>query len=111
GTWRLALAIGGGMALAAYLGHYWILSGYDMSRDEQMATFDAAVFAQGELVAPLVGVWRDHADALNTTFMYPAVQSAGWISAYLPLNAALRALLALVGDPALTGPLMTLLGA
>lgn len=111
GSWRLALTVGILMATVAFAGHYFILSGYDLSRDEQMATFDAQVFAQGQLVAPLSGIWRDHADALNTMFMYPTSQTAGWISAYLPLNALLRTLFGFVGDPALSGPVMLLLGA
>lgn len=111
GSWRLALTIGTAMAIVAFAGHYLILSGYDLSRDEQMATFDAQVFVQGQLVAPLSGVWREHADALNTMFMYPTSETAGWISAYLPLNAVLRALFALIGDAALTGPAMVALGA
>lgn len=108
---RLALTIGMLMALGAWAGHYWILSGYDLSRDEQMATFDAAVFAEGRIVAPLSGIWRDHADALNTMFMYPAERPGAWISSYLPFNAAFRALFAQLGDAALTGPAMTLMGA
>lgn len=111
GGWRLALTIGTPMAIVAFAGHYFILSGYDLSRDEQMATFDAQVFAQGQLVAPLSGIWRDHAETLNTMFMYPTIQTAGWISAYLPLNALLRTLFGFVGDPALSGPVMLLLGA
>ena len=111
GGWRLGVAIGAAMALAMYAGHYWILSGHDMSRDEQMATFDAAIFARGQLVAPLDILWRDHAAALNTMFMYPTEQSAAWVSSYLPFNAALRALFELFGDAAMTGPAMTLIGA
>lgn len=109
--WRLALLIGTGLALISWAGHSWILSGYDLSRDEQMASFDAAVFANGSLAAPLPGMWRDHAPALNTMFMYAADPRAAWVSDYLPLNAALRALVGLVVAPAITGPLMTLLGA
>lgn len=93
------------LLLVCYAGHYLVLNGYDMSRDEQMASFDAAVFASGQLVQPLPALWRDHADALNTSFMYPAEARGAWISAYLPLNAAFRALL---GD--LTSPLFTALG-
>ena len=58
GDWRLALCAGLAMATLAFAGHNWILSGYDMSRDEQMATFDAAVFAKGLLAAPLPPMWR-----------------------------------------------------
>jgi hypothetical protein len=111
GGWRLAVAVGGVMVVATFAGHYGILSGHDMSRDEQMATFDAAIFAGGRLVAPLDAVWRDHAAALNTMFMYPTSESAAWVSTYLPFNAALRALFGLLGDAALAGPAMTLLGA
>ena len=111
GNWRLALGVGAFMAVVAYAGHYWLLSGYDMSRDEQMATFDAAVFARGELVAPLDGVWRERAAALNTMFMYPTSETSAWISAYLPLNGVIRAFFAWLGDAALTGPAMLLIGA
>lgn len=111
GSWRMALAAGTVMAIVAYAGHYLVLSGHDLSRDEQMASFDAQIFAQGQLVAPMTGVWRHHADALNTMFMYPSSETAGWISAYLPLNALLRALFGLIGDAALTGPAMLALGA
>lgn len=111
GGWRLAVGIGAIMAVAAFAGHYLILSGYDLSRDEQMATFDAAVFSRGQLVAPLTGMWRDYAAALNTMFMYPTRETAAWVSAYLPLNAAFRALFGLVGDSALTGPVMLIVGA
>lgn len=111
GTWRFAMLVGSVMALIAFAGHYWVLSGYDMSRDEQMATFDANVFASGHLVASVPAFWRDHADALNTMFMYPAEHRGAWVSNYLPLNAALRAIVGLAATQALTGPLLNLLGA
>lgn len=98
------------LLLLTFFGHYLILSGYDHSRDEQMASFDAAVFASGKLIQPLPALWRDHADALNLMFMYPADQRGAWISSYLPFNAGLRALLSTFGTQALAGPLMTALG-
>ncbi|MBX9663901.1 hypothetical protein [Novosphingobium sp.] len=107
-TWLIvALA----MLVATSAGHFLILSGYDLSRDEQMATFDATVFGQGHLVAPVPAFWRDHADVLNTLFFYPAQPRAAWISSYLPLNAALRALFGVIAAPWLVGPFMTALGA
>jgi len=107
-TW-LAAALG--LLVVTAAGHFLILSGYDLSRDEQMATFDATVFGQGHLVATVPAFWRDHSDVLNTLFLYPAQPRGGWISAYLPLNAAFRALLGLIWAPWLAGPLMTALGA
>ncbi len=110
GSLRVAIAAAGCMALIAFAGHYWILSGYDMSRDEQMATFDAVVFGRRGVAALLPELWRAHSDVLNTVFMYRADPRAAWISDYLPLNAALRAIVGAFATPALTGPLMTLIG-
>lgn len=99
------------LVIIAYAGHYWLLSGYAMSRDEQMALFDAGIFAGGRLVAPLPLGWVPHAEALNTLFMLPVAHPSAWVSGYLPMNAALHALVGLVADPALTGPLMVGIGA
>ncbi|MGO8737626.1 hypothetical protein, partial [Rhodoblastus sp.] len=75
-----------------------------------MADFDAAIFAKGLLAQPLPPLWQAHADALNTNFMLPVSRPTAWVSAYLPMNSALRALVGLFGDPALTGPILTALG-
>lgn len=84
---------------------------FNASRDEQMAVFDAQIFASGHLVAQLGQLWRDHADALNTIYMYPAEHRTAWVSAYLPMNAAIRAVVGLLsGHPEWTGPLWTALG-
>src|SRR3546814_16665495 len=99
------------MALVTLAGHYGVLSGYDLSADEQLANFDAAILAQGQLAAPLPAQWWDHADALNTMFMFHPDHPEAWASASLPVNAALRLLVGWAALPALTGPLLTLLGA
>lgn len=93
-----------------YAGGKWVLSGYNMSRDEQLAVFDSWIFSTGHLVQPLPTAWQDHAGALDTFFMLPVARPVAWISAYLPVNAALRSLTGLIADPALTGPLMVALG-
>src|SRR3546814_7726455 len=49
--------------------------------------------------------------ALNTMYMFITDHREAWASAYLPVNAALRALVGWVAVPTLTGPLLTLLGA
>src|SRR3546814_13957779 len=64
-SWRLALAVGSVMALVTLAGHYGVLSGYDLSADEQLANFDAAILAKGQLVAPLPPMWWDHADEIG----------------------------------------------
>lgn len=99
-------------ALLAFctFGHYFILGGYDLSRDEQLANFDAAILAKGMLAQPLPPLWQAHAGALNTMFMLPVSKPTAWVSAYLPMNAALRALVGFFADPALTGPILVALG-
>ena len=64
GIWPL-LVIPAGLLLICLAGHYWVLAGYDMSRDEQMATFDAAIFASGHLIQHIPAMWRDHSPALQ----------------------------------------------
>ena len=90
-----------------YAGHRWLLLGYDLSRDEQMASFDTWIYAHGRLAWPLPPGWRVDAGALNLLFMLPVARPIAWVSAYLPGNSALRALVGVVADPALTGPLLT----
>ena len=89
------------------IGHYVVLMGYDLSRDEQMANFDAMIFSGGRLVWPLPVDWRAHAAALNLEFMLPVERPAAWVSAYLPMNAALRAAAGMIADRSFAGPLMT----
>lgn len=107
---RLLLLGGAAAALLLYLGHRWILLGYDFSRDEQMAVFDARSFATGRLVQPLPALWQAHPDALNRLYMLQPAHPIAWGSDYLPINAGLRTIVGLVADPALTGPVLTLLG-
>ena len=99
----LALAV----AALTYAGHYLVMEGYALVRDEQMVLFDAAIYGQGKLAWPLPPEWRSEAAALNLTFMLPVEQPVAWVSAYLPGNAALHALFGLLGDPALTGPVLS----
>lgn len=98
------------VALAAWLGHRFALLGYDMSRDEQMASFDALVYAKGHLVEPLAPLWRDHAAMLNTLFMYRVPEYAGWISGYLPMNSAIRAGFMAVGLAEWASPALAVAG-
>jgi hypothetical protein len=103
--------VAAGVLVLCYFGHLWVLDGYDLSRDEQMATFDSQILSAGRLAQPLPPFWQAHPRPLNTVFMMPVAQPIAWVSAYLPGNAALRALIGFVADPALTGPLMAALGA
>jgi len=109
-AWAI-IATATGLVALCYAGHYGLLAGHALSRDEQMALFDAGIFARGQLFAPLPGHWVQDGTALNTRFMYPVLHPSAWVSSYLPMNAALHAGVGLIADPALTGPLMVGLGA
>ncbi|PSJ41674.1 hypothetical protein [Allosphingosinicella deserti] len=88
----------------------FILHDHDLSRDEQMATFDAAIFASGRLFWPIEQGWRPFADALNTMFIQPIGRHEAWVSAYLPVNAALRGLAGLIGGERWVSPLLVGIG-
>jgi hypothetical protein len=99
-----------GIALAVvtigYVGHYLVLLGYDLSRDEQLADFDAMIYAHGHWVWPLPAPWQADARQLNLLFMQPVEHPVAWVSAYLPGNSLLRAAMSLLGLAPLTSPLL-----
>ncbi len=81
-----------------------IFHGYDLSLDEFLADFDAQIFAHGQLAAPIAPAWRPFAAALQPKYMLPIPSADVWASAYLPVNAALRAAASKVGLEAWLNP-------
>jgi hypothetical protein len=105
------LAIGAAtVGLCCYAGHYFLLAGADLTADETLANFDAQIFSMGRLFQPIPDEWRPYAEALNLNFILPVSGNAGWVSSYLPGNAAIRMVAGLAGDPALASPLLVVLG-
>ena len=96
----------GAVLLVCWLGHYLVFENFEISRDEQMVAFDADIFRRGALVWPIPPDWQHLANALNRKFMLPIGAAEAWVSGYLPVNAALHALVGLVADDDLTAPLM-----
>jgi hypothetical protein len=104
---RVAIAIL--MALVfvcGIIGTHVVFHGFPLSRDEILAEFDAIILRSGMAIAPVAPEWRPFASALAPTFMVPIADGAGYISAYLPVNAGFRALVGLVTDSAWTSPLL-----
>ncbi|MFM5884560.1 MAG: hypothetical protein ACKOQ3_04400 [Novosphingobium sp.] len=99
-------AIALGIVVLAYVGRRLVLEDVDLVRDEQMVGFDAWIYAHGRLAWPLPQFWRDHVDALGSTFLYPEVHPVAWVSTYLPGNALLHAAVGHFADPGLTNPLL-----
>ena len=101
-VWLLAAA-----AFAAALAGTWLVFGdYPLSRDEILADFDAAILASGRTIAPLPDEWRGYAGALMPQFMLPLSAEFGWLSGYLPGNAALRSLGVATFGPEWVNPLL-----
>lgn len=80
---------------------------YELSRDENLVQFDSVIYASGRLVAHVAEPWRTFASALEPRFMTPIADGAAFISEYLPINAALRALFGLVVDPVWMNPIFS----
>ena len=99
----LIAVLAGAIGLA---GTYLICRNYPLSYDEVMAGFDAAIIRSGRLIAPLQPEWRGYQRALATSFLLPVPGEVAWVSAYLPVNASVRALVGSLATPALTGPLL-----
>jgi hypothetical protein len=95
--------------LFAWAGTWLVFGGLPLTRDEIMANFDAAFLAQGHLVSPVPAQWRPFAAALNPQFMLPIPPDVGWLSGYLPGNAALRAIALRTVGAEWTGPILSAL--
>lgn len=96
--------------LAAWTGRYWLFGDYALSRDEEVAEFAAAAMRDGFLGRPIPHEWIDYRRAIMPEFFSPFGADTHWTAAYLPLNAAFRALCGLLGDPNLAGPIFLVIG-
>ena len=93
--------------VAGVIGVRLVFEGYTLSLDEFMANFDARIFAHGELMAPIPLAWQPYAAALQPVFTLPLPDSTHWASAYLPVNAAMRAATSLIHAQDLLNPLLS----
>ncbi len=103
GAWRLAalmLAIACGVI---FIGARLVYQDFGLAMDEFMAGFDARIIASGRLLASVAPAWRDYVPALQPIFRLELPANAYWSSAYLPMNAAIRAVFVLLGAPTLEG--------
>ena len=87
-------------------GTWIVFADRGLTRDEDMANFDAAIIASGHVLATVPSVWRAFADALEPEFVNLFSDRSAWASTYLPVNALLRALMSIVARAELTGPLL-----
>ena len=96
-----AMAIVG---VAAFAGAHFLFGGFPLSRDEYMADFDARILAGGAPFAWVSAPWRSMLAALQPDFLFRTADGAFWSSAYLPGNAAIRALFDQLGIRSMASP-------
>lgn len=115
GAFRLALrpwqVIGVLLAMtaAAWVIRMVVFQDYDLTRDEQMASFDSAIYGRGLLFQPFPPEWREWYQALNVNFILPIGDREGWVSNYLPGNAAIQALFQQVMPASMVSPVLLLI--
>ncbi len=106
-AWLLGLSM---VCLAVgVIGAPLVFGGYRLSLDEFMAQFDARIFAHGQFVAATPPAWRPYVPALQPIYALALPRHEAWASAYLPVNAALRALAGQLHAEALLNPLLSAL--
>src|SRR5205085_3774408 len=86
-VWAAAVAV----AAAGVAGAGVVFEHYNLSLDEFLADFDAAILCRGLMMAPLPEAWRPFATALQPIYMLETPGHTLWASSYLPVNAMLRA--------------------
>ena len=107
---RFMIAILVAFSLLAWLGRYYLFNDYALSRDEEVAEFAARSFSLGWLGRPIPPEWIAYRRAIMPEFFSPYGADSFWTAAYLPLNAAFRALCEWIGDANLAGPIFLLVG-
>ena len=108
-VWAL---VGGAVAVVTALawGTYALMGDFPLSRDEHMVLFDMAVFDKGRLAIPIDPQWRSYALALVPRFLLNSRSPTGFVSAYLPMNAAIRLGFSKLADPAWLNPILVAVG-
>lgn len=108
--WRIAALIGTA-AVIAYAGSYFVLERFPLSRDEQLSDFAASYLQAGQLARPTPPGLMPLAEPLMPLWADSLQANGWWLSNYLPVNSALRALAGLAGDRWLAGPVLMAIGA
>ncbi len=108
--WQMAVMIAVAAAVTR-AGSAVVLEQFAMSRDEQLADFAAGYFQQGLLARAIPTGWAPLAEPLMPLWADGLRDQGWWLSPYLPVNSALRALAGLAGDCWLAGPALLALGA
>ncbi len=98
-------------ALIAYVGAGLVLEHYPLSRDEELADMATSYFSHGRLGQAVPAVLAPIARPMMPLWADGWLDRGWWVSPYLPVNSALRAVAAWLGDRWLAGPILLATGA
>jgi len=101
--------IAGGVFLVTAVGTYFVFHDFPVCNDEFMAAYQASIFAAGRIFATVPPEWREFALPLTPIFAVYNPDRHTWISAYLPVYSAIRALFHLGAVESLTNPFLAAL--
>lgn len=107
---RTVIALTVAASALAYIGTWIVMDRYAMSRDEDMADFAARYMQHGLLGLPIPTKLHDLGKASLPLSAGRFITQGFWVSDYLPMNSALRAVAGMVGDRWLAGPILLLAG-
>ena len=85
------------VCLITGLGTQWVFHSYPACVDEFMADYQAEIFASGNVYAHIDPKWQDLAIPLTPAFAVFNAERNTWISTYLPVYSAIRALFSVLG--------------
>lgn len=87
-----------------------IMLDYPLTRDEVSAWFDSLIFATGQPAAMVPAWLRPYLEAMVVAFQLPIEGNVAVVSAYMPGNAAMRAVMMRVAEPEVLNPLLLAIG-
>ncbi|HVF04484.1 MAG TPA: hypothetical protein VNA20_06575 [Frankiaceae bacterium] len=101
-AWAAAIAV---LTLTA-IGTVVVMHGIGLSMDEHAASFQARIFASGQIQATVPTEWRALAPWMTPVFVNYKPIDGVWVASYLPVYAAMRALFSLASAEWLTNSVL-----
>jgi hypothetical protein len=98
--------VAGIVGVAGWAGSRIILLDFPLAMDEYSAVFQSHVFAAGKLVAQVPVAWQEVVESITPRFVTYLPEHGAWLSGYLPVYAAMRALFVKLGAASLLNPML-----
>ena len=83
------------VSVAALAAQHWVMHGFALSMDEFNTGFEATILAGGNIFAPVRDEWTAFVLAIKPVFVVWRGDDHTWYSGYVPVYAALRAVMRL----------------